>query len=305
MPQRQLTLRQIEIIRAIMVSGSIAGAARLLHVSQPGLSRAMKHVESILKIKLFARTGGRYTPSPEARRVFAQLNEIYQKLNDLHYSIEQLEQGRDVEFAFGSVPSLANWMVPRAVDRLSSQYPELQFNIETLKIEEAVDYLLLERGELVCMSYRFEHPALDFQPLSTGELVCLVHRDHPLAGRDSVDAAEIAQHPLIGIDPRDPYGGILTRVFDRQGLEYRIRMRVRFGTMAIKLVQQNLGVAVLDNFTLANLGDAESDLRVLRIEDETRFDTYVAFRKGVELSSFAERFIEALRSEMAGNAAGG
>lgn len=42
----------------------------------------------------------------------------------------------------------------------------------------------------------------------------------------------------------------------------------------------------------------QGDLRVLRIEDETRFDTYVAFRKGVELSSFAEHFIEAIRAEM-------
>lgn len=299
MPQRQLTLRQIEVIRAIMVAGSIAGAARLLNVSQPGLSRTMKHVESMLKIKLFARSGGKYTPSPEAQSLFAQLNEVYQKLNDLQFAIGQLERGLDVEFAFGSVPSLAHAMVPRAIRTLRTRYPQIHINLETLKIEEAVDYLLLGRGEFVCMSYRFEHPAIQFQPLAAGELRCLVHGSHPLAEKSSVSARDIARYPLIGINPNDPYGGILTGIFKRQGLAYEMVIRVRFGSMIIKLVKQNLGVAVLDNFTLADLGVSSDELRVIPIDEETPFETYVAFRRDVELSSFAETFVDELRAEMA------
>ena len=45
---RMLTLRQIEVIRAIMVTGTVGGAARLLHVSAPGVSRTMKHAEGVL-----------------------------------------------------------------------------------------------------------------------------------------------------------------------------------------------------------------------------------------------------------------
>jgi DNA-binding transcriptional LysR family regulator len=41
-----LTLRQIEVIRAIMVAGTVGGAARLLNVSSPGISRVMKHAET-------------------------------------------------------------------------------------------------------------------------------------------------------------------------------------------------------------------------------------------------------------------
>lgn len=65
-----LTLRQIEVIRAIMVTGTVGGAARLLNVSSPGISRVMKHAETILGLKLFSRRHGRYTPSPEARDIF-------------------------------------------------------------------------------------------------------------------------------------------------------------------------------------------------------------------------------------------
>ena len=54
-----LTLRQIEVIRAIMVTGSIAGAARLLKVSAPGISRLMKYSEDSLGVRLFDRRAGR------------------------------------------------------------------------------------------------------------------------------------------------------------------------------------------------------------------------------------------------------
>ena len=50
-----LTLRQIEVIRAVMLTGTIAGAARLLNVAPPGLSRLMKHTEDSLGAKLFSR----------------------------------------------------------------------------------------------------------------------------------------------------------------------------------------------------------------------------------------------------------
>jgi DNA-binding transcriptional LysR family regulator len=61
-----LTLRQIEVIRAIMITCSVGDAARLLNVSSPRISQVMKHAETLLGLKLFSRKGGRYTPTREA-----------------------------------------------------------------------------------------------------------------------------------------------------------------------------------------------------------------------------------------------
>lgn len=47
-----ITLRQIEVIRAVMVTGTIVGAARLLSVSAPGISRLMKYTEDTLGFRL-------------------------------------------------------------------------------------------------------------------------------------------------------------------------------------------------------------------------------------------------------------
>jgi DNA-binding transcriptional LysR family regulator len=296
-----LTLRQIEVVRAVMVAGSIASAARLLGVAQPGVSRTMKHIEDQLGIKLFVRKGGRYVPSPEAVNVFGQLQEVHKKIEDLQFSIRQLERGRGVELSFGSVPSIANVMVPRAIADIGRRYPDLRLDIDILKIEDAIDYLLLGRGEFVVMSYRFDHPSIQFEPLARGHLVCIVAPGHPFAARTEVSAREIARCPLIGIDPNDPYGRIMAGIFARENLDYEIAIRARFGTTVLALVKQDLGAAVIDVFTVADADRAS--IAVVPIAEPTEFQTYIARRSDVALSSFAESLIASLRRIMEATAA--
>ena len=102
-----LTLRQIEVIRAIMVTGTVGGAARLLNVSSPGIIRIMKHAELSVGVKLFNRRGGRYTPTREANAIFDQINSVYDKVEDLQFVISRIKRGSNTELRIASVPSIA------------------------------------------------------------------------------------------------------------------------------------------------------------------------------------------------------
>lgn len=291
-----LTLRQIEVIRAIMITGTIAGAAKLLNVSAPGISRLMKHTERTLKLKLFERRHGRYVPTPEAKDIFEQINGVYRKVDDLHSMLARIERGGDVEFKLGSVPSICHVMVPRAIERLRRKHPDLRIDINILKIEEALDYLLLGKGEIVAMSYKLDHPGLDFMPLAMGELLCIVPQGHPLAGYSSISAREIVQHQLIGIDPNDPYGRIMSEIFQRQNLRYEMAIKARFGTTVCSLVRAGLGIAIIDQFTVAH--DSMQGIATIPIEEPTHFQTYVAMKNDKALSLYAETFVKLLREEM-------
>src|SRR5271166_14965 len=163
-----LTLRQIEVIRAVMLTGTIAGAARLLNVSAPGLSRLMKHTEDSLGARLFTRRGGRFVPAPEATSIFAQINELHRNLDNLHFAIGALERGEGAEFRFGATPSIGHTMAPLAVADLRRRFPDLLVDLDILKLEDAIDFLLLGRGEVAAVSSRLEHPAITFEPLAQG-----------------------------------------------------------------------------------------------------------------------------------------
>ena len=85
-------------------------------------------------------------------------------------------------------------------------------------------------------------------------------------------------------------------IFESRGLSYTMPIRARFGTTVCRLVQAGLGIAVIDQFTVAH--DAMPGIRLLDIEEPTAFEAYVAVKAERGLSSFAESFIDLLKAEM-------
>lgn len=61
-------------------------------------------------------------------------------------------------------------------------------------IEEAINYLLLGKGEVVALSHKVEHSMLTYEPLAKGRIPCIVPENHSLARRSQVSAAEIAKY---------------------------------------------------------------------------------------------------------------
>ena len=215
-PMRDLTLRQVEVIRAVLMTGTIQGAAEFLNVSAPGISRLVKHTEESLGVRLFERKGGLFVPAPEAAPVFEQVHQIHEKMAGLSFALDRLKRGAESELAFAAMPSIAQFIAARAAMQVRRRFPELYIDLNVLKIEETVDYLLLERGEFVAASYRFDHPSLDFRQVGAGELVVILPEDHRLAGAARLAVREIADEPLIGVDASDPYGEITSRPVRRR-----------------------------------------------------------------------------------------
>lgn len=293
-----LTLRQIEVIRAITVAGTVKGAADLLNVSAPGVSRVMKHTESQLGLRLFSRIHGRYAPTEEARDIFEQVTAVFRSVENLQYSIEQLKTGASRSVGFAAVPSIAHHVFPSAIKRLREKFPELRLNLNTIKIEEAIDYLLLRKGEVAAMSYKLDHPGLTMQLLYSGRLVALLPEGHVLAREVCVTLADLVRHPLIGIEPDDPYGRILAEPFRQNGLSFDLSIRARTGQTIAALVAQGLGVAVMDELSVA--GPQRPIGVIIRpILEPTVFRTYAAFNADHPRSIFAESFVDLLREEMA------
>lgn len=292
-----LTLRQIEVIKAIMVAGTVKGAAEMLNVSAPGISRVMKHTESQTGVRLFSRTHGRYLPTEEAREIFGQINEVFRSIENLDHALEVLKAGGTQPVSFAAVPSVANFVFPSAVARLKESFPGLQLHLNVLKIEEAVDYLLLKKGEMVALSYKLDHPGLSMQPLYSDNLVAIVHRDNPLSSRSSVSLRQLVGETLIGIDPEDPYGEILAQPFRDNNLDFQYGIQTRTGQMVAALVGRGLGVAVIDKLSIAG-NVLLPEVAVRPIEEPTVFKAFAAFNIQRPRSIFAERFVEHLRIEM-------
>lgn len=293
----EITLRQVEMIRAVMLRGTINGAAEHLNVSAPGVSRLIKHTEESLGIRLFERQAGRFVPSVEAGVVFDQIREVYKGVENLQSALGSLKKGEDVRLSFASAPSVAQFIAARAVRSIRARYPDLFIDLNILKIEETLDYLLLERGEFVIMSSPLDNPAIENTEIATGKILAILPEGHPLASKDEVSIHDLIQEPLVGIDPADPYGAILAKPFANAGITPRHTMRGRFAQTAVSLVRHGLGVALIDEFSVAEVYLPGVVRRPLK--ESTSITIYAVAKKGRVISNFSEYAIKQFKKELA------
>ena len=66
----RLAFRQLEVFHAIMETGSMSAASRMLGTTQPSLSRSLQRLEDQLRVVLFQRHRKRLVPTDEARRLY-------------------------------------------------------------------------------------------------------------------------------------------------------------------------------------------------------------------------------------------
>jgi DNA-binding transcriptional LysR family regulator len=88
----------------------------------------------------------------------------------------------------------------------------------------------------------------------------------------------------------------MAEIFGRKKLNYDVTIRARFGTTVCALVKAGLGIAVMDQFTVAH--DGFPGLELIPIIEPTKFETYIAVKRGTPQSLYIEHFIHCLRLEM-------
>ena len=294
---KDLTLRQIEVIRAVMIAGTIQGAADLLNVSAPGISRLLKHTEDGLGVRLFERKAGVFMPATESQAIFEMLNQVYRQMENLNAAVSSLQKGQDFALSFASAPSIAQFVSVRVIKHLRQRFPDLMIDLNILKIEETLDYLLLERGEVVIMSSPVDNPAVRNKPLARGRILAIVPEGHPLAEQSSISVHDIVRYPFIGVDPDDPYGRLLAQPFREAGIEPRHTLRGRFSQSIVSLVRQGLGVAVIDEFSVAD--PLIPGLVRRPLKEPATITPYAIHKRGRQLSSFTELAIRHFQQELA------
>jgi DNA-binding transcriptional LysR family regulator len=126
-----MNLRHIEIFHAVYVNGSVSAAARALNVSQPSVSKMLRHAESLLGFPLFQRTSGGLVPTQDAHVLFTEVSEIQDRVYALREAGRNLRRGVGGVLRISALPSLALDAIPTAVARFLRTHNDVKFDLQT------------------------------------------------------------------------------------------------------------------------------------------------------------------------------
>lgn len=248
-PQRlKISERQIEVFRTLMISRTLSAAARRLFVSQPGLSVTLRRFEEQLGTRLFERIGGRLVPTEEAHRIFDEVERVHGQFGQLLESIQSIARGDNAIFRFGTSPSVSQRLVPAALSRLAKASQGLRFHCDLLGEKAIRDYLWFGQGACVVSIADLDDPALARTVVAKGRLVCLLPRGDALAGRTGIAASELQGRRFISFEAETPHGRFIAASLAKSGVHLDVSIYVRVVHLALAMVREGLGVAIVDEF---------------------------------------------------------
>src|SRR5262245_31057039 len=117
--KRRLKLRDLDILMAVIDTGSMGKAADRLNVSQPAVSKAIVELEDALGVQLMDRSRRGVVPTAFGlalgKRSVAIFNDLRQGVQDIDFLADPTRG----EVRIGTTEPIAAALVSPAIDRLS------------------------------------------------------------------------------------------------------------------------------------------------------------------------------------------
>lgn len=294
----KMNLRQIEVFRAVMLTGSISGASKLLYVSQPAISRLMSHTEQRLGLELFRRTKGRLYPTPEARRLLGEVNAVYEGVERVNEIAEDLAANRTGSLRLTCSPNLGQTVLPRAIASFRAAHPAVRVVVRTQIPGNMLRALLSGQVDLAVSNMPLVHPNLEARLLVKNAIVALVPVDHRLATRSWVRPAELVGEDLIGYGPDVPFGLLVHEMFGSEGNQPDMRVQVEQAHVARALAQAGAGIALVDAMTV--FGQSWPNIVAVPVRTKVNASVQIFHVQTEPLSRLSLEFVDTLTGMMKG-----
>lgn len=248
----------LRIVQRINELGSITAAARSLGYSQPAVSQHLKRLEARLGLPLVVKAG-RGVRLTEAGRILARhAATVTQALDAAAGELSDLAGLRSGRVTLAAFPSASATVIPTLLRGLSLRHPGVQLSYLEAEPPEAVRAVRDQAADLaLTFSYtgdqadphRQSAQGLTVVPLWRDEMFVVVPREHPLAGQDRIDLAQLAADQWIGGCPR--CRSHLLDLAGRSGFSPSISYETDNVVAVFGMVAAGLGVALVPALAIA------------------------------------------------------
>jgi DNA-binding transcriptional LysR family regulator len=250
---RAMKLRQLEVFRAVVETGTTKGAAHQLGISQPAVSTLIQHTEDQLGIELFQRLKGRLIPTEEALSLYAESSSIFLLFGSLQRKVEDLRQGRFGSLRIAATPSLGNSVLPQAIHSFVAKRPGIRVSVDIRERETIFHHVSRSVAELgVVLEFR-EHPNLTGIPIHRGQFVCAIRADHPLAANAVIHISDLRGMNIVRLERGTVLGDLIDRAASGLGEPLNWSVETRYCATACSLVEHGESITIVDEYSARNL----------------------------------------------------
>lgn len=295
-----MNLHQFRFVQAAVRHNlNLTEAAKALHTSQPGVSKAIIELEDELGIEIFARHGKRLKRITEpGQHILQSIELIMGEISNLKRIGEQFSAQDNGTLSIATTHTQARYVLPLPVARLREAYPKVNVSLHQTTPDQVARMVIDEVAEIgMATESLADYPELVTLPCYEWQHVLVLPLGHRLAQKERIGLEDIAHEALITYHPSFTGRGKIDAAFAARRLKPRVALEAIDSDVIKTYVRLGLGIGIVAEMAVRD--DPVGDLLVRPVghlfgQSVAR----VAFKRGAYLRNFVYKFAELISDRL-------
>ncbi len=296
-----MNLHQFKFVHEAAKRGlNLTEAAKALHTSQPGVSKAILELEQELGVDIFARHGKRLKSITEpGRHVIKSIDVILNELNNLKRIGNEFSSKDTGTFSIATTHTQARYVLPQVLTNLRKEYPNVNISLHQGTPSQAAQMVLSEEADIAIATESLaDYADLVTLPCYDWQHVLVIPPGHPLSlKKKPITLKELSQYPLVTYHPSFTGRQKIDQAFTKHNLNPNIALEAIDSDVIKTYVRIGMGVGIIAEMAVLPQMDADlifQNASHLFGKNVAR----VAFRKGAYLRHFVLSFAQLLSPKL-------
>lgn len=296
-----MNIKQIQYALELAETLNFSQVAEKLGISQPALSKQIKHLEKELGVELFDRNHSPLTITPAGEYFVRNAGELVYKEEQMRKALMQFQTGQSGRLVIGITPFRSIYLMPELIKKIHSKYPGVRVSVQEVPSPQLRKETLEGKYDFSIVNLPVDTSVLDVIPLKKDILVVAVHKS--IAGSlpstsegeyAEIDFSQLKELPFVVLS----CGQELRQLFDRlcASVDFQpsIVAEVMGVTSAWSMAQAGVGATLLPlQFAHSQKIDSNMSLYIVKNSLYSR-QPVVATRRGQFKTPYADYAIRLL-----------
>jgi LysR family transcriptional regulator, cys regulon transcriptional activator len=299
-----MNLHQFRFVQeAVRHKLNLTEAAKSLHTSQPGVSKAIIELEQELGVDIFARHGKRLKRVTEpGQHVLKSIDLILRELGNLKRIGEQFSQEDSGTLSIATTHTQARYVLPEKVASLRASFPKVNISLHQGAPDQVARMVIDEVAEIgIATESLAAYPELVTLPCYEWQHMLVMPVEHPLASRTRISLEDVAAEPLITYHPSFTGRTKIDAAFSARKLQPRVALEAIDSDVITTYVRLGLGLGIAAEMAVRDL-QKEGGASGLVVRPAGHLFgqnmTRVAFKRSAYLRNFVYTFTELLSERL-------